>query len=430
MQKNKIYQNAKWILMCRITQSLIQVVVGMLSARYMGPSNYGLIHYASSIVAFFVPIMQLGMQSTLVQEYIEDLENSGCILGTSLAMNLLSAVACMVGVTAFSMIANCGETTAIIVCALYSISLFFQAFEMLQYWFQAKLLSKYSSSAMLISYVVVSAYKIYLLASGKSVYWFALSHAVEYAAMGALLLIAYKKNNKQKISFSIKTAAKLFRRSRPYIPAMLMEILYNSAGSILLTLFCGETENGYYAAAVTCACITGFVFRAIFDTARPVILESRKESRPKFERNVSQAYSITIWISLLQSIGFTVFAALIVSILYGSTYLPAIPVLRILIWSKVFSYIAYVRNIWILAEEQHKTLFTINLTGAVVNIALNLWLIPAWAAKGAALATVLTLIFTDFLMGFILKPIRPNNKLLLKGLNPKYLLEMFFLLKG
>ena len=416
--------------MCRIAQSLIQVVVGMLSARYMGPSNYGLIHYASSIVAFFVPIMQLGMQSTLVQEYIEDPEHSGQILGTSLAMNLLSAVACMAGVTAFSMIANHGETTTIIVCSLYSVSLFFQAFEMLQYWFQAKLLSKYSSSAMLVSYVVVSVYKIYLLASGKSVYWFALSYAVEYAAMGVLLLAAYKKNNRQKISFSTKTAKKLFKRSKPCIPAMLMEILYNSTGSVLLTLFCGETENGYYAAAVTCACITGFVFRAIFDTARPVILESRKESQGKFEKNVSQAYSLTIWISLLQSIGFTLFAALIVKILYGSTYLPAIPVLQILIWSKIFSYIAYVRNIWILAEEQHKILFTINLCGVVVNIAANLWLIPAWGAKGAALATVLTLLFTDFLLGFILKPIRPNNKLLLKGLNPQYLLEMFLRLKG
>ena len=70
MFKNKTVQNAKWIIGCKIVQSLLQLVVGMLSARYLGPSNYGLISYAASVVAFMVPVMQLGMSATLVQEYL------------------------------------------------------------------------------------------------------------------------------------------------------------------------------------------------------------------------------------------------------------------------------------------------------------------------------------------------------------------------
>ena len=157
MKENQLINNAKWIIACKVVQSLIQLVVGMLSARYLGPSNYGLISYASSVVAFVIPVMQLGLQFTLVQEYVDNPEKEGQIAGTALAMNLLSAMACMVGVTSFAMIVNRGETDTIIVCALYSTSLFFQGIEMLQYWFQAKLLSKYSSLAMLCSYLVVSA---------------------------------------------------------------------------------------------------------------------------------------------------------------------------------------------------------------------------------------------------------------------------------
>ncbi|MBQ8611099.1 MAG: flippase [Oscillospiraceae bacterium] len=429
MQNKKIFHNAKWIVVCRIAQSLIQVVVGMLTARYMGPSNYGLIHYASSVVAFFVPLMQLGLQSTLVQEYIENQEHSGRILGTSLVMNLVSAVACMIGVTVFSLVANHGDRTAVLVCALYSVCLFFQAFEMLQYWFQAQLLSKYSSSAMLLAYVVTSAYKIYLLASGKSVYWFALSHAVEYAAAGVFMLLAYRKNTKQKISVSLETGKKLFTKSKPYIPATLMEIVYNSTGGIFLTLMHGETENGYYAAAVTCTCITGFIFRAIFDTARPVILESKKVSQLDFEKNVSRVYSLTIWAAAAQSVMYTLCASLIVRVLYGETYLPAIPVLQIMIWYTIFSYIAYVRNIWILAEEKHKYLFPINLCGAVVNVMTNVLLVPVMGAAGAALAMVITVVFTNFIMGFILKPMRQNNRLLLRGMNPRLITEMLFAFK-
>lgn len=424
MENEKIRSNAKWIIACKVIQSLLQMVIGMLSARYLGPSNYGLINYAASVVAFFVPVMQLGLQSTLVQEYVEHPDKEGEILGTSLVMNLASALACMVGVTTFSLIANPGEQTTILVCVLYSISLAAQGIEMLQYWFQTKLLSKYSSLAMLCSYVVVSVYKICLLASGQSVYWFALSYTVEYGVTGLLLLISYHRVGTQALSVSLKTAKKMFAKSKHYIMAMLMVVVYNRTGNVMLKLFFGEAENGFYATAVTCIYITSFVFMAIIDTARPVVLESRQISCEAFEKNVSRVYALTTWLSLAQSVFFTVFAEFAIKFLYGEAYLPAVPVLQIMIWNSAFSYMGYVRNIWILAEEKHSVLFIINFSGAVANLIINACLIPTWGAIGAAWASVLTQIFTNFIMGFILKPIRRNNYLLLKGLNPKLLIDL------
>lgn len=430
MFNRNVFNNAKWIIGCKIIQSLIQLIVGMLTARYLGPSNYGLINYAAAVVAFAVPVMQLGLQSTLVQEYVERPKEEGQTLGTSLVMNLLSAAACVVGVAAFSVIANRGEREAILVCILYSVSLVFQSIEMLQYWFQAKLLSKYSSLAMLCSYVVVSTYKIYLLVTGKSVYWFALTHAVEYFATGGLLLLAYRQKGTQKLCFSWSAAKRMFSKSRHYIAAMLMVVVYSSTGSVMLKLMITEAENGFYAAAVTCSCMTSFVFMAIIDTARPVVLESRRKSHLAFEKNMSRVYAIVTYLGLAQSVFFTFFAGIIIKILYSESYLPAVPVLQILVWNTAFSHMGYVRNIWILAEEKHHVLFAINFSGAVANLLLNLTMIPLWGARGAALATVLTQVFTNFIMGFVLRSIRPNNRLLLNGLNPRLLLEFMAEIKG
>ena len=421
MIHSRLLNNAKWIVGCKIIQSALQLIIGMLSARYLGPSNYGLINYASSVVAFAVPVMQLGLQSTLVQEYVDRPHEQGQTLGTALVMNLVSAAACMVGVTTFAMAANRGEPVTILVCALYSFSLLAQSIEMIQYWFQAKLLSKYSSLAMLCSYVVVSAYKIWLLATGKSVYWFALSHAVEYGVTGLLLLAAYRKHGTQKLTFSPEAARRMFLKSRHYIGAMLMVTVYLSTGNVMLKLLVSEVENGLFAAAATCANATQFVFTAIFDTVRPAVLESRQTSHALFEKNVSRVYSVTIWLSLAQSVCFTLFAGWIIHFLYGETYLAAVPVLQILIWNTPFSYLGFVRNIWILAEEKHEMLFTINLCGAVSNLLLNAFLIPLWGACGAALASVLTQFITNVLTGFLLKPIRPNNRLMLQGLDPRLL---------
>lgn len=424
MMNNRLINNAKWIVACKVIQSLLQLIIGMLSARYLGPSNYGLINYAASIVAFVTPIMQLGLPGILVREYVDKPHLEGSILGTALTMNMVSSVACILGATAFTAVANSGEPVTILVCALYSTSLFFLAIEMVQYWFQAKLLSKYSSLSMLCAYVVVSVYKVYLLVSAKSVYWFALSHAVEYGVAGLLLLIAYRKNSSQKLSFSAELARTMFAKSKYYIASSLMTVAFNSTASILMKMMIGTAENGYFSAAVTCTVVVQFVYSAIIDSARPVILESKKLDQKQFEKNVSRLYSVIVYIALAQSVAFTIFAGLIVRVLYGVDYFASIPVLRILTWQIAFSYMGAVRNIWILAEDKYSLLWIINLCGAVFNVVANLLLIPLWGACGAALASVATQIFTNVIMGFILKPIRPNNQLLLRGMNPKLALEL------
>ena len=209
MKQKQVFNNAKWIVICKILQSVMQLIIGMVSARFLGPSNYGLINYASSIVAFALPIMKLGLDAILVYELIESPDKEGEIMGTSLALNIFSSLLCMLGVFAFASITNFGQTETIVVCVLYSISVFFAALEMMQYWFQYKLMSKYSSIIALIAYVFVSAYKIFLLASSKSVYWFALSHSVEYGIIGILLILLYHAKGRQKFSVSLSRAKKM-----------------------------------------------------------------------------------------------------------------------------------------------------------------------------------------------------------------------------
>lgn len=418
MSQNRILQNAKWIIVCKIVQSLIQMIIGMITARYLGPSNYGLISYAGSVVAFAVPIMQLGMRSTLVQEYVTQPEKEGIVLGTSLALNLLCSVACIIGVICFSLVANSGEKSTIVVCALYSISLSFQAIEMLQYWFQAKLLSKYSSLAMLAAYIIVSIYRVFLLIAGKSVYWFALVHSVEYGASGILLLIIYKRLKGQSLSFSKKLAKEMLAKSKYYILANLMVTVFQNTDHIMLKAMVGDAENGFYTTAITCSGIANFVYNALLDSARPMILTSRQQSVVNFEKDVSGLYSAFIYLTLVQSVIFTVFARCFVLVLFGDAYLAAVPVLQIIIWQLLFSYIGSVRNIWILAENKHNCLWVINLLGVLANIVLNAFMIPVWGACGAAFASVVTQVFTNFIVGFFIGEIRPNNVLLLKGLNP------------
>ena len=424
MKENKIFTNAKWIILCKVVQSLLQLLIGMLTARYLGPSNYGLINYAKSVVAFVGPFTQLGLNATLVRELIDTPEKEGEIMGTSLLMGMVSSISCMFLVAGFVSVVNRTEPQTIAVCILYSISLVFQAMELIQYWFHSKLQSKYPSMMMLCAYVVVSAYKIFLLASGKSIYWFAVVYSIEYGTIALSLFVIYGRQGKQKLSASFAMAKRLFSKSRYYILSSLMVTLFQNTDHIMLKTMSGDVENGFYTAAITSAGVCQFVYAAIIDSARPVILAAQKTDSLKYEKNIARLYSIIIYMAIAQGIVFTLFAKQIVGILYGKDYLPTVPVLQILVWYIAFSQMGRIRNIWILAEEKQKLLWRINLLGALMNIALNYFLIPVWGASGAAFASFVTQVFANFILGFLLKPLRPNNRLLLRGLNPGLLIEL------
>ena len=293
-------QNTKWMILCKVIQSLLQMILGMITARYLGPSDYGLISYAASLTAFVVPFMRLGMDETLVREYVMDPEREGEIAGTAMVMNMVSAFACTACVMLFSMAANHTEPVTVAVCTLYSVCLIFQAMEMIQYWFHAKLLSKYSSLAMLFSYTLVAIYKIVILVTHKSIYWFAVIHSVEYGITALILVTAYVKLKGKRFSCSLRTARMLFSRSKYYILASLMVTVFQNTDHIMLKMMIGDVANGYYTSAITCTATVGFVYAAIIDSWRPIILECHRSDKGRFEKNIICIYSVVIYLALMQ----------------------------------------------------------------------------------------------------------------------------------
>lgn len=417
---NRVIKNASWIIACRIMQSGLALVVTMLSARYLGPSGYGLINYAASLVTFFVPVMQLGLNSTLVREIISDPEHEGETMGTALAMTFVSSIACILGIAVVSGFLNKGETRTTLVCTLYSLLLLFQSLEMIQYWFQAKLLSKYTALTVLAAYVVISAYRIMLLITGCSIYWYAISQAMDYAIIAMVLLVLYRRISGQKLSVSMRRAFDMLGRSKHYILSAMMITVFAQTDRIMLKMMLNEDAVGYYSAAASCAALTAFVFVAIIESARPAILEASQKAQNLFHQRMKVLYAVVILLALTQSVAITILAKHIVYILYGREYNPTINALRIVVWFSTFSYLGSVREIWILAEKKQRYLWIINLSGATANIILNAMLIPAYGVNGAAFASLVTQFFTNVIMGWIIKAVRPSNQLMVQSLNIKF----------
>ena len=80
--RQRFLANTGWIVSERIYQMLISLVVGVITARYLGPANYGIINYAASFIAFFSSICTLGLEGIIVKELVDNPEREGEILGS------------------------------------------------------------------------------------------------------------------------------------------------------------------------------------------------------------------------------------------------------------------------------------------------------------------------------------------------------------
>ena len=80
--RNKVAKNAVWLIGGKCLQAILSFVINLFTARYLGPSNYGLISYAASLVSFALPIMQLGINNVLVQELVQNPDQEGKMLGS------------------------------------------------------------------------------------------------------------------------------------------------------------------------------------------------------------------------------------------------------------------------------------------------------------------------------------------------------------
>jgi len=422
---SKVARNASWIIGCKLVQSILGFVLNMLTARFLGKSSFGDISYAMAVVSFVVPLMRLGFGNIMVQEIVQHPEREGKAMGTGVFLNLVSAFACIAGVTAFAFVANPGETETVIICALYGIKLIFEATDLMSYWYQAKLMAKYSSVISLIVHFVVLGYKIFLLVTLKSVYWFAVTSALEYLLCSVGMYTIYHFKKTQKLSISLKLGKELIDKGKHYILSSMMVMIFAETDKIMLKGLIDSSATALYSTATILAGATGFFFAAIIDSFRPWIFEVQKTNEELFKERLKMLYSFIIYLSLLQSIVMTVFAKPIVLLTYGEQYAESVGALQIVVWYTTFSYLGSVRNIWILANDKQKYLWVINLFGAGANVVLNITLIPFLGIYGAAIASLVTQIFTNVIVGYILKPIRPNNAIMVSSLNPNCCLEAF-----
>ena len=413
---NVVLKNASWLMFGKVMQMLLSLIVGVLTARYLGPKNYGLINYGASYVALFSSLCTLGINSIIVKEFIDKPKQQGEAIGTTLVLRAIASLLSIVTIMSVVFVVDGDERTTIIVVAICSLSLFFHIFEVFNYWFQSQYKSKVTAIVTFTAYAIVSIYKIILLVKDADIYWFAFSTSLDYICVAALLYLTFRKNKGPRLSFSKIKAKEILTKSYHYILAGMMVSIYGQTDKFMLKQMLDESAVGYYATSTAICGMWTFVLAAIIDAMVPRIAELHKNNKEEYYKKNRQLYAIVFYLSIFVSLFFLIFGELVVKILYGESYLPAVQPLKIITWYTAFSYLGTARNIWMVCENKQKYLKYIYVGAAVMNVIMNLILIPIWGTSGAAAASLLTQIATSIILPFFIKALRPNAKLMLQAI--------------
>lgn len=367
---------------------LAGLLVGIWVARYLGPAQFGLFSYAVAFAALFSSIAKLGLDSIMVRDLVREPAQRDIYMGTAFWLKLAGSLA-MLGVIGIALQLTTSDSTTRLYIFIIASGAIFQPFEVVDFYFQSKVLSKFVSICKLIQLTISSLIKIFLIYIDSGLFWFVIVSLIDQITLAATLYLAYRY---QKIGMYFKhfnrhVAKKLLIDSWPLVLSGLAVMIYMRTDQIMIKEMLGEKEVGLYSAATRISEIWYFVPILITNSIFPAILNVKKDS-PKYLFRLRVLFSVLVWIGILVAAITAFIYDWLIIFLYGQDYQQAGQVLMIHIWGGIFVALGAASGSWFVSENLQRYALYRTLLGASVNIALNFALIPKYGILGAAIGTV------------------------------------------
>ena len=378
------------------------LIVGVWVARYVGPDNFGKINYALAFITLFSSVSGLGLNEIVVRDILIFPSHSNKIMGTSFILKVLASVVTALLSIFIALIFFKEDKDVVIISIILSFTLLFKTAEIIKCWNEAKLQVKYSVIIENIVFTIMTGLKVAVIVYKLSYLYIVWITLLESILVFFLLLYFYnfKDNKLTNLSFDVTEAKRLFRDSWPLMFSSLAIMIYMKIDQIMLGKMIGSKGVGDYTAALRISEIWYMFPMLIVTSVFPKILEAKKVSIKKFNIKVKLMFDILVNFSILISIIITFFSSKIIYYLYGSNFASSSPILKIHIWASVFVFMGVASSKLYTTDNLQKISMYRTLSGAILNIILNLFLIPKYQGVGAAWATVISYSFVAYFLDF------------------------------
>ena len=276
--ENKFTSNTLWLITDKIFQMLLGLIVGIWTARYLGPSNFGILNFGASFILFLEVICGLGIENVIVKYFVDFPKKNNAILFSVILMKFIVSITSILILILFLSIFYHYQRLLVVVVTLQSLALIFNSLDTIDYWFQSQLMSKYVVIGKTLARIIATIWKLYILNIGASLEFFALSSTIEAIVLAIVLLTIYFYKNPINFSFSKSYSKNLLLEGYHFILSGLLVILYAQMDKVMLGHLIGPESVGVYSVASNIAILWFFIPFAVINSSRPIILRKKQES--------------------------------------------------------------------------------------------------------------------------------------------------------
>lgn len=422
--KQKLIKNISWLFFDKIIRIFGGLIVGIWVARYLGPSDFGVLNYALAYTALFMLFVKLGLDQIIVREVVKKPKLTNYMMGTAFGLKLIGSIIAIVLVYVSLIFVETDSITKIVIF-IVSVGFILQSVDVIDFFYQSKVLSKYVVIARNSAFIISSLLKVYFIVYEYSVVYFALANVIDLAFSGLFLATIYKNTGHsiRKWRFSTKKAIELLKFSWPLALSIFLISIHMKIDQVMIGNMLNTEQVGIYSVAVRLTEFWIFTPGILVSTLMPYFVNLRETNNKLYHYRLLQLYSLMFWMGVFVGIVTIVWGEDIIRLLFGEAYVGAYAALVFNIWNGIFISQVIARGIWMISENLQIYRLYNNVIIVVVNVGMNILLIPKFGIAGAAIATLLTQSIGTWVLGFLWKPMRESTWAMIKSVNPIYLIN-------
>jgi len=406
----RVLANTGWLFADKVVRMSVGLLVGVWVARYLGPQEFGLLNYAIALVAIFGAVAPLGLNRIVVRDLAKDSESAAVTLGTAFGLQVTGGAFAVGLVILFVHVASPADTTIKLLAALLSIALTLRATDVIKYWFEAEIRSKYTVLVDGFAFFVSSTVKVVLILLHAPLLAFVWAIILETAlsALGIAIFYSLKTRALGNWRFRFWRAKELLHQSWPIVLSALAIMVQARADQVMLGSMIGSREVGQYSAAMRLIEAFGFVPTIIVGSIAPIVTRAKQESSDRYRERMIDVYRVMFITFLAVAIPIFLFGRSFTIFLLGSDYSKAGSLLALFAVRQFFVNFGVARSLYITNENLFKYGLLSAVVGSILNIVLNYFLIPTYKSDGALLATVISFLASIFLVDLFSAGTRTN----------------------
>lgn len=382
--------NSKWMLFQQFFNYGISFLIGALVIRYLGPSDYGIVTFIIAIISILNPIIFLGSSNILPREIT--LKKEMNLTYSFLKLSFIVAFVFFSIISAVVFFSNYNHKIEFLILLF---SVIFIPIQILNYNNNAILKSKRNITALLFATLITVPIKLFIIYYDLGLKFIITSFLLDSIFLGIFLILNSKVNFKLFLSSNIGNLKYLKQSIVFNISATIVFILYTRIDQLMIKFMLNNFELGIYGSNIKifdAFVMLGFTLSL---SLLPYLTKVKSELLL-----IKKIYKYFYFLFLPIIILLIFFSDLIINILFGNQFISGSYSLKILLISSFFAILTSLNNRVLIANELEKCILIRSIYSLLLNVILNLILIPKFGINGAAISTLFVTIFTAYLYDF------------------------------